>query len=416
MVWALGRRSSVDEILCAPGNPGIARVAECVPVNADNIDGLIELSGRRRPDLVVVGPEAPLAAGLADALGEDFAVFGPRSSGARLESSKTYAKKLMADAGIPTAGSRSFRRPDEAIRYVREREGPVVIKADGLAAGKGVTVCEDEEQAVAAIEQAMVGRRFGDAGATILVEDRLSGPELSVLAFCDGKTVLPMQPAQDFKRALDADRGLNTGGMGSYSPVPVCTPAVSEEAVQAVLEPIAAALAEQGESYVGVIYAGLMLTEQGLKVIEFNCRFGDPETQALLPRLETDLAGVMMAAVEGTLAGTALRWRPDACVTVVAASDGYPDRQSFATGFPISGLPGPPGGDVLVFHSGTAMKGEQVVTAGGRVISVSALGPDIARARKKAYEQMDRISFQGMHYRSDIAASAADLEAAGSVR
>lgn len=407
LVWALSRSSSVNEIICAPGNPGIAALAECFSVKSGDIEGLVDLAQRVHPDLVVVGPEAPLAAGLADALRDEFAVFGPTASGARLESSKSYAKELMASKAIPTAASASFTRAGEAIEYVEKLNRPVVVKADGLAAGKGVAVCDDVNQAAAAIEQAMVGLRFGPAGTKVLIEDRLSGPELSILAFCDGKSVLPMQAAQDFKRALDGDRGSNTGGMGSYSPVPVCTPQVFEQAVDSVLEPIAEALAEHGERYVGVIYAGLMLTEDGLKVIEFNCRFGDPETQALLPRLDSDLAEVMVASVEGSLAGAALQWSNDACVTVVAASRGYPDEKEFETGFPIRGLPdGGAGEGVLVFHSGTGLKDGQVVTAGGRVISVSALGTGIAEARAKAYEHMKGISFQGMHYRTDIAAAA----------
>lgn len=408
IVWALSRSASVTEIVCAPGNPGIAELADCSPEKAEDTKALVELARYRRPDLVVIGPEAPLAAGLADVLSEDFAVFGPRASGARLESSKSYAKGLMAAKAIPTAASASFRRPAEAIAYVRERGRPVVVKADGLAAGKGVTVCENAGQAEAAIDQAMVGLRFGEAGRTILVEDRLFGQELSLLAFCDGKTVLPLQPAQDYKRALDGDGGSNTGGMGSYSPVPICTPDVFDEAVQLVLEPIAQALAEQGETYVGVIYAGLMLTEGGLKVIEFNCRFGDPETQALLPRLKTDLGEVMAACVDGALAGESLDWSSEACVTVVAASRGYPDKKGFPTGLPVTGLGDVGSGeDVLVFHSGTARVEDRVVTAGGRVVSVSALGDDIAQARKKAYEGMNQISFPGMHYRTDIAARAA---------
>lgn len=412
LVSRLASNSSTSEILCAPGHPGIAESAECIPIGVDDIAGLVELASERRPDLVVVGPEAPLAAGLADAL-DQFAVFGPSAGGARLESSKSYAKDLMRSKGIPTANSVSFGDPGEAIHYVRKLDRPVVVKADGLAAGKGVTVCDSPEEAAEAIRQAMVGLRFGSAGNTVLIEERLFGPELSMLAFCDGRTVLPMQPAQDFKRALDGDRGPNTGGMGSYSPVPACTADVFDEAVGSVLEPIAEALRERGERYVGVIYAGLMLTEEGLKVIEFNCRFGDPETQALLPRLRSDLAEVMIASVEGSLGGASLEWSRQACVTVVASSGGYPDKPDFPTGFPIEGLTGSsPGDGVAVFHSGTALKDGRVVTAGGRVLSISALGPDIAQARKKAYEHMEQISFEGMHIRSDIAAEASRLETA----
>lgn len=416
LVWALARSSSVGDIVCAPGNPGIAQLADCVNVKAADIEGQVDLARRQRPDLVVIGPEAPLAGGLSDALSPDFAVFGPSAGAARLESSKLYAKGLMAAKSIPTAACASFDRPADAMRYVLERDRPVVVKADGLAAGKGVTVCATSADATRAIQQAMVDMRFGEAGSTVLIEERLYGPELSILAFCDGKTVLPMQPAQDYKRVLDGDLGSNTGGMGSYSPVPACTPEVFDEAVTRVLEPVAEVLHERGETYVGVIYAGLILTGEGLKVIEFNCRFGDPETQALLPRLQTDLAQLMLACVERSLAGERLDWRPEACVSVVAASQGYPDQANFATGFAISGLAGPGEGDgegdedVLIFHSGTALREHQVVTAGGRVVSISALGAGIAQARKKAYETMKGISFQGMHFRTDIAAAAAALD------
>jgi len=408
LVWALSHSSRVDEIVCAPGNPGIAELAECVPTQADDMSHLVELARSLRPGLVVVGPEAPLVAGLADSLERFAPVFGPTSSGARLEGSKSFAKELMAAKSIPTAESQVFDQAEQAIAYVEQLGGPAVVKADGLAAGKGVTVCDDVEAAREAITKTMVDMRFGEGGSRVVVERRLTGPELSILAFCDGKTVLPMQAAQDFKRALDSDRGSNTGGMGSYSPVPVCTPSVFQQAQDLVLDPIAEALADQGTHYVGVIYAGLMLTEEGMKVIEFNCRFGDPEIQALIPRLDSDLAELMMASIEGSLAGMNPEWKNESCVTVVAASEGYPDELRISTGFPIDGLAAAGQTDgVVVFHSGTASKSGKVVTAGGRVLSISALGPDIARARDRAYAAMSKISFHGMQFRTDIAAVAA---------
>ncbi|MGI8426756.1 MAG: phosphoribosylamine--glycine ligase [Actinomycetota bacterium] len=407
LVWALSRSSRVGEIVCAPGNPGISELAECVATRADDISHLVELARSIRPDLVVVGPEAPLVAGLADALERHAPVFGPSSSGARLEGSKAFAKDLMASKSIPTAESRTFDNAGEAFSFVEDFGRPVVIKADGLAAGKGVTVCDDTAAARDAITKTMVDLRFGEAGSRIVVEERLTGPELSILAFCDGKTVLPMQAAQDFKRALDSDLGSNTGGMGSYSPVPVCTPSIFRQAQDVVLGPIAEALAEQGTHYVGMIYAGLMLTDEGLKVIEFNCRFGDPEIQALIPRFDSDLAEVMAASIEGSLAGMELKWKPDSCVTVVAASEGYPDEPRISTGFPIEGLTEAGQQDrVVVFHSGTGTKTGRTVTAGGRVLSISALGVDIAEARDRAYAAISKISFHGMQFRSDIAAVA----------
>ncbi|MGH2809924.1 MAG: phosphoribosylamine--glycine ligase, partial [Actinomycetota bacterium] len=360
---------------------------------------------------VVVGPEAPLVAGLADALEGKTKVFGPTAAGARLEGSKSFAKQLMAEKGIPTASARSFSDPVAAISYVHELGGRVAVKADGLAAGKGVTVCDDPAEAEAAIREAMIDGRFGEAGATVLVEERLHGPELSILAFCSGKTVLVMQAAQDFKPVSEGNKGPNTGGMGSYSPVPIASEKIRRQAVEEILEPIAAAVEERSGGYVGVIYAGLMLTAQGLKVIEFNCRFGDPETQALLPRLESDLAEVMMAAVDGDLAGAKLRWSEHSCVCVVAASKGYPQDPDMRTGLAISGLDTAAElKDVVVFHSGTGFSPQSpdtVVTAGGRVLSVSGLGPGVEEARNNAYRALNMISFEGMHYRKDIAAGVA---------
>ncbi len=406
LVWSLSKSLLVDDILCVPGNPGIAESALVRRIAVDDLPGLVALTAREQVDLVVVGPEAPLVAGLADALvPAGIPVFGPGASGARLEGSKTWAKALMAAKGIPTAAADNFERADEAIAYAERliaRSGGVVVKADGLAAGKGVTVCDDAAQAAGAIRDALERGIFGVAGSRVLVEERLQGEELSVLAFCDGRTVLAMEAAQDFKRAHDGDLGPNTGGMGSHSPVPACTPQVAGRVSDEVLEPIAAALAEQGEPYVGVIYAGIMLTADGPKVLEFNCRFGDPETQALLPRLASDLMEPILACTEGSLRGVRLAWRPEACVAVVAAAAGYPG--SPATGAVVRGLDEAAAVTGLpVFQAGTAWgPDETVVTSGGRVLSVAALGDDPLAARRRAYDGLAKVSFDGMWYRSDI--------------
>ena len=411
LAWSLARSPLVDSLLCAPGNPGIAGLAEVHPVGVGDLPGLVALATRADVDLVVVGPEAPLVAGLGDVLrDEGIRVFGPGAAGARLEGSKGWAKALMAARGIPTAASSSFTRSPEAVTFARdllERTGGVVVKADGLAAGKGVTVCEDLFTASEAISDALERGAFGDAGASVLVEERLDGEELSVLAFCDGRSVLPMEAAQDFKRAHDGDTGPNTGGMGSHSPVAACTPAVASAVAGEILEPAVAALADPdhgaGEPYVGMIYAGIMLTAGGPKVLEFNCRFGDPETQALLPRLATDLLEPILACTEGTLDRVRLHWSPHTCVAVVAASEGYPGPvrggcriEGLAEATAVTGLP--------VFQAGTTRTpAGELVTNGGRVLAVAALGEDSEIACRRAYDGMAHVRFEGMWYRSDIA-------------
>ena len=406
LAWKLAESSQIDELHAAPGNPGIAAHAELHDVPASDIGGLADLAVRLKPGVVVIGPENPLADGLADELAErGIRAFGPSKSGARLESSKLYAKKLMARAGIPTAPAKGFTDIDEASEYI-QRLGfnkPMVIKADGLAGGKGVTVARFVPEAIKALVENMQEDRFGAAGRTILVEEYMEGEELSILAFCDGKTVLPLPAAQDYKRAFDRDKGSNTGGMGSYSPVPACTEEVFEEAVNTVLQPCADALEASGEHYVGVIYAGLMLTENGLKVVEFNCRFGDPETQAILPRLKSDLGELILASTEKSLPGLSVDTSDQACVCVVAASKGYPDEEP-QTGFEIQGLDAAAEmEDVLVFHAGTKSDGGRIVNVGGRVLGVTGLGDDIAAARDRAYAAIEEIKFQGMCFRSDIA-------------
>jgi phosphoribosylamine--glycine ligase len=373
----------------------------------DDARGLLRLADRESVDLVVVGPEAPLVAGLVDQLdARGILAFGPRADGARIEGSKVWAKELCLSLAIPTARSETFTDIAQAEGYLDGLTPPYVVKAEGLAAGKGVTVAASRDEAVAALRAALVDRAFGAAGERVLVEEYLEGREVSALALTDGETVVPLAPAQDFKRVGDGDAGPNTGGMGAYSPVPFVDEGTWRRIADENLEPAVRGLRDRGIPYRGVLYAGLMLTPDGPKVLEFNCRFGDPETQAILPRLDTDLAELLTATARGTLRDHKVGWRPEACVTVILASRGYPG--SYATGVPIRGLDAStPGEGVHVFHAGTARRDGRVVTAGGRVLAVSALGKGLAEARDRAYEAVSRISFEGMHHRTDIAEEAA---------
>ncbi|HUG88667.1 MAG TPA: phosphoribosylamine--glycine ligase [Actinomycetota bacterium] len=404
LAWAIARNAAA-EIHAAPGNAGIEEVARCHNVEAEDLGGVAGLVEREGIELTVVGPEAPLVAGLADRLRDGgHRVFGPGAAGARLEGSKAWAKDLCRRHGIPTPRAEVFDDVDEAVAFLDTMEPPYVVKADGLAAGKGVAICATREDAVQALKERLVGRAFGEAGATVLVEEHLAGHEVSALALIDGETILPLMLAQDFKRARDGDEGPNTGGMGAYSPVPF----VDEEAeIRALLEQTLEALRAEGIAYRGVIYAGLMLTDDGPRVLEYNCRFGDPETQAVVPRIGSDLLEVLTACAEGRLAEVELRARPEACVCVVAASGGYPGE--YETGVEIRGVPeSAVRDDVVVFHAGTTREDGRLLTAGGRVLAVSALGEDLAAARRHAYEALALISFDGMHHRTDIAKEAAD--------
>jgi phosphoribosylamine---glycine ligase len=410
LAWRLARDPSVTSLLAAPGNPGIARHATCVPVAPDDLDGLVALAEREDVDLTVVGPEGPLVAGLADRLsGRGRAVFGPSAAAARLEGSKAWAKDLCERHGIPAGGSRSARTVEEASDALDAFGPPHVVKADGLAAGKGVVITEDRGEAVRAIERALVEGAFGEAGSTVVVEEHLEGREVSAFALADGSTAVPLAFAQDFKRVGDDDAGPNTGGMGAYTPVPFLDAATAERIRTDVLERTVAAMAAEGMPYRGVLYAGLMLTRSGPRVLEFNCRFGDPETQAILPLMGSEPAGAFLACAGGTLGASGVDLRPGACVTVVVASEGYP--AAGPAGFEVSGLEAAEEVEgVVVFHSGTAERQGRVVTAGGRVLSVSATGPSIAEARDHAYEAIGRVSFDGMQHRTDIAALAAKEE------
>jgi phosphoribosylamine--glycine ligase len=407
LAWKLAQSPSVETLLAAPGNVGIEDVADCRPVEATDVPGLVQLSERESVDLVVVGPEAPLVAGLVDDLEKKgIAAFGPSSEGARIEGSKVWAKELCVSLGIPTARSETFTDARQAERYLDSLTPPYVVKAEGLAAGKGVTVAETRDQAVEALRASLVHGTFGEAGDRVLVEEFLDGREVSALALTDGSTVIPLAPAQDFKRVGDEDHGPNTGGMGAYSPVPFVDESTWQRISAEILEPAVRGLSDRGIPYRGVVYAGLMLTAEGPKVLEFNARFGDPETQAILPRLDADLADLLLATAEGRLEERKVEWRPEACVTVVLASGGYPGE--YRTGVPIDGL-GNAGEveGVAVFHAGTARRDGRVVTAGGRVLAVSALGKGLAEARRRAYEATSLISFEGMHHRTDIAKEAA---------
>jgi phosphoribosylamine---glycine ligase len=406
MVRAFARSSRSPELLCAPGNAGIAADAECLAdIGAGDVGAIVAAARERAIDLVAVGPEAPLVAGLVDAL-EDagIAAFGPSGAAAELEGSKAFAKQVMKEAGVPTAAHVLLPNRESALEHVARASYPVVLKVDGLAAGKGVFVCDSEASARGAIEIFFSERRFGDM--TVVLEEFLEGEELSLLALCDGENVVPLAPAQDYKRIFDGDEGPNTGGMGSYSPVPGFGPVEVEEIVDAVHRPVVAAMAARGVPFRGVLYAGLMVGPEGPKVLEFNTRFGDPETQAVLPRLRSDLLELCLAAREpGGLAGVEAEFGEDWAVTLVLASAGYPESSS--KGDVIHGL------DAVaalaeVTHAGTAERGGEIVTAGGRVLNVTALGPTPATARDRAYDAAGRIAFDGMQIRSDIAARAVE--------
>ncbi|HJV56643.1 MAG TPA: phosphoribosylamine--glycine ligase [Methylomirabilota bacterium] len=402
LAWKLAQSPGLGRLVAAPGNPGIAAHARCVPVKDTAIDDLVALAQRERPDLVVVGPETPLAMGLADRLrAAGFAVFGGGAAAARLESSKAFAKDLMARHRIPTARFGTFRDLESARAYCRELCAPLVVKADGLAAGKGVIICRSLEEADAALAQCLQARAFGDSGLTVVVEEFLEGEEASFFAISDGTAVLPLAAAQDHKTVWDGDRGPNTGGMGAYSPAPVMDAAMEARVMAEIVRPTIAAMAGEGTPYTGVLYVGLMITREGPKVIEFNCRFGDPECQVLLPRLDEDLLALLLAAATGKGLPSSLVWSPRASVCVVMTSAGYPGH--YETGRPITGLEAAGQVDgVTVFHAGTARAGGALVTAGGRVLGVQALGADVAAAIRAAYAAVERIRFDGAHYRRDI--------------
>ncbi len=399
--WKLHQSPLVRELMSLPGNPGLAKLGPTVSdVHVTDVGAIALIAEQQKIDLVVVGPEAPLALGVAEALArKGIPVFGPDRYGAQLEASKSFAKDVMARAGIRTAAHRTFDDAAEALAHLAEREPPFVIKADGLAGGKGVLVTDDEEAAAAWVIDCLDPDAFGD-GALVVIEDHLAGPEISVFAICDGSTAVPLEPARDYKRLLDGDRGPNTGGMGSYSPVTDLPDDLIDTTMDQVVAPVMKTMAADGHPYVGFLYVGFVLTDGGPSVLEFNCRLGDPETQVVLPRLESDLAEILLAATHGELAGHTPRWTDGAAVNVVLAAEGYPVDP--VRGDRIKGVGGIE--DALVFHAGTSDADGPLVTAGGRVLNVVGQGPDVATARSAAYAAADRIRFRGKQYRRDIAA------------
>jgi len=405
LAWAISASPLCDRLICAPGNPGMAALGDCVPVGSEDIAGLVALARRESIDFVVVGPEAPLVAGLVDRLAEaGIKAFGPSAAAAQLEGSKGFMKDLCARAGIPTAAYARFSDAQAAKAYIRDRGAPIVVKADGLAAGKGVTVAASLEEALAAVDDAMLDRRFGAAGAELVIEDVLEGEELSYFALADGKSLLALASAQDHKRAFDGDEGPNTGGMGAYSPAPVATPEIEARVHAEILEPLLRQMAEEGMPYKGVLFLGLMIGRAGPKLIEINCRFGDPECEVLLARLDSDILPALIACADGVLASTDLRWRDAAAICVVLASNGYPG--SYGKGSVIRGVESAAAGDpdVIVFHAGTARNDAGELTAtGGRVLTVTAVAPDVKTARDKAYAAVDRIDWPEGFCRRDIA-------------
>lgn len=404
LCWKIAQRPDT-EVYVAPGNIGMVDVATLVNIKVDDIAGLVDFAKAEGIDLTVVGPELPLTLGIVDAFQEaGLACFGPNKAAAKLEGSKAFSKELMKKYGIPTAAFDTFTDVDKAKAFVDEIGVPCVVKADGLAAGKGVIICMTREEADKAIEDMLTDHAFGDASATIVIEEYMVGPEVSVLAFADGKTVLPMVSAQDHKRIFDGDKGPNTGGMGAYSPAPVYTEALSAEVNKTIIEPTIAAMAAEGTPFAGILYTGLMLTEKGPRVLEYNVRFGDPETQPIMVRMKSDIVALFQACVDGKLDEATLEWHDEAAVCVIMASGGYP--ASSEKGVPIYGLDDIAAEEAIVFHSGTAEKDGEIVTNGGRVLGVTAKDATIKGAIDKAYAAVEKINFDHMQFRRDIGARA----------
>lgn len=405
IVWALKKSEKVRSIYCAPGNAGIAQLAECVPLAVNQFDELVEFAKDAAIDLVFIGPDDPLADGIVDAFeAHQIPVYGPNKAAAEIEGSKIFMKNLLKKYNIPTAKYETFTEYEAASAYLQAQQTPIVIKADGLAAGKGVTVAFTMEEAQQALKEAMLDKVFGDAGNQIVIEEFLEGQEMSILAFVDGETVRAMVPAQDHKPIFDGDKGPNTGGMGTYTPLPHIDQAIIDESIANIIIPTAKAMVSEGRPFRGVLFAGLMITKDGPKTIEFNARMGDPETQVVLPRLETDLVDIVLASLNGRLEQLDITWSDEAAVCVIMASEGYP--ASYPKGRVIKGLAKAEAQGALVFHAGTAEKDGQFVTSGGRVLGVVGRGRDIAEARARAYDAVGVIHFDGMQSRSDIAAKA----------
>jgi len=403
MVWKIAQSPRKPTIYCAPGNAGIEGLATCVPIKADDLAGLKAFALKEQIDLTVVGPEAPLALGIVDEFRKArLRIFGPTKAAARLESSKSFSKEIMAANRIPTAKARSFEQMDQALAYIDAEPVPIVVKADGLAQGKGVVVATTREQAKQAVRDAMEKSVFGQAGHRVLIEEFLDGEELTIMAFTDGKTVVPMVPAQDHKRVGDGDTGPNTGGMGAYAPAPLGTAALRDQVTREILQPTVDALSRIGSPFQGVLYAGIMVVKGVPYVLEYNARMGDPETEVVLPLLKTDLLEVMEAVVEHRLDQLTVEWHPETAVCIVLTSGGYPGP--YPIGLPIHGLaPAAGSSHSTIFHAGTKRDSDRVVTSGGRVLAVTAWGSTLRQARQAAYDRVPSIQFDGRHYRTDIA-------------
>ena len=398
--WKLAQSPRVTELFCAPGNGGIAQIATCVDIKATDVDAMVSWAKDHAMDFVMVAPDDPLALGMVDAMeSAGIRAFGPRKNAAVIEASKAFSKSLMERYHIPTAKYRTFTDLTDAISYIREQGAPIVVKADGLALGKGVVVAQTVDEAVEAAREMMEDKKFGESGSRVVIEECMTGPEVTVLAFADGEHLVPMTSSQDHKRAYDGNQGPNTGGMGAISPSPNYTPEIAARCVSEIFEPTMAALKAEGRPFKGVIYFGLMLTPDGPKVVEYNARFGDPECQAVLSLLDTDLMDILEACVDGTLDQVDVRWKDQAACCLVLASGGYP--LSYQKGYPISGLD-EAGTTSTVFHAGTALKDGRIVTNGGRVLGVTALGRDLTEAIDNAYSSAKHISFTDMHFRTDI--------------
>lgn len=406
LVWKIAQNPRVKKIFAAPGNAGMAQLAECVPVKAEDIDGLLSFARSRSVDLTIVGPEGPLSEGIVDAFqNAGLRIFGPAKKAAEIEANKAFAKDLMRKYGIPAAEYGTFKERSQAEEYIRAKGAPIVVKAAGLAAGKGVVVAETVEDALAAVDLIMGKKAFGSAGDVVVIEECLKGEEASFMAFTDGRTVVPMASSQDHKRVFDTDKGPNTGGMGAYSPAPVVTEQIEKLAMEKIMVPTVRAMEKEGRLFQGVLYAGLMILQGEPKVLEFNARFGDPETQPVMARLESDLIDIIEAILDNKLSAIPISWKSDPAVCVVMASGGYPG--GYEKGKAITGLDrAAEVKNVMVFHSGTALKSGVVVTDGGRVLGVTGTGPSIAAAIDSAYAGVQEISFDGAHYRRDIGARA----------
>jgi len=409
LCWKLKRSASVSEIVCAPGNPGIAQEARCINIGAEDIDSLMALAREEKPQLVVIGPEVPLVLGLADQLrAEGFAAFGPNQAAAELEGSKSFSKALMDEAGVPTAQFETHTDPEQAAACIREMGAPIVVKASGLAAGKGVIIAQSEGEAIEAARDMLSGNSFGDAGSQVVIEEFLEGEEASCLFIVSGDIILPLASSQDHKALLDGDLGPNTGGMGAYSPAPCVTAAVGQEVLESVAKPIIAALKQRGAPFIGTLYAGVMLTNKGIKTLEFNVRFGDPECQPLMSRLKSDLGEVLLAAAESRLEGMKLDWDRRKALCVVVSSAGYP--AAFEKGQVIGGLDAVEAANTTVFHAGTAEKDGNIINNGGRVLGVTALGETVTQAQKAAYHALKHLRWDGGFYRQDIGYRAINKE------